>query len=352
MKMLSRAVETLGRGARRRGALVTAGALAALGVAALPAAAGALDQSQTNFGSAKGYVGTWNNPAASDVQQAQTFTSGLSGILDRVDLPVRVVGDPATDLVVEIRTTAGGEATTTVIGSATVPQAGVPAFAGSDGDFTTFSFLSIPLTSPAPVSAGVAYAIVLRATGSAGDVYAPDGNRYEWAGVVGDAYAPGHHTTIVGGAPDPDTFDVDLAFRTYVGTTTASAHFLQPLDESSESSLVINEGSNSRTIPVKVQLTAGGAAVTGSDVPTPAVTLGTPVQVTCAGGSSVDAVETYASSPSTGSLAFSWNNGGFWELNLSVKSLGLTIGSCYRLDVYVNGAKVTNAFAVYRPKSK
>jgi hypothetical protein len=146
--------------------------------------------------------------------------------------------------------------------------------------------------------------------------------------------------------------DVDLAFKTYVGPS-ATVHFLQPLDESTDSAIVTNEGSNSRTIPVKIQLTsASGAPITGDGSPAPTVTFGTPTPIACAAGAAVDSIETYTSSPAAGSLTFAWNSGGFWQLNLDVKTLGLTIGSCYRFDVYVDGTKVANAFAVYRPKSK
>lgn len=334
----------------RRRAFVVAAALIALAITALPAAAGTLDQTQPGFGSAKGYIGTWDG-SGTPVLQAQTFTSSATGMLDQVDLPLRVVGSPGVSLTVEIRTTAGGEPTSTVLGSAVVPQSSVPAFGGSQGDFTTFGFLSIPLSTPAPVVAGSSYAIVLGAAGSAGTVYDP--TRYEWAGISGDPYAAGHHIAIVGGILDPDVTPVDLAFKTYVGQpAAATVHFLQPLDESTDSAIVTNEGSNSRTIPVKIQLTAGNAPITGDSSPAPSVTLGTPVAIACAAGAAVDTIETYTSSPAAGSLTFAWNSGGFWQLNLDVKTLGLTIGSCYRFDVYVDGTKVANAFAVYRPKSK
>jgi hypothetical protein len=335
---------------RGRRVFVVATALIAVAITALPAAAGALDQSQTLFGSAKGYIGTHHS--GPPILQAQTFTSSATGMLDRVDLPLRVVGDPAVPLTVEIRTTAAGEPTSTVLGSTVVSQTSVPLFSGSAGDFTTFGFLAIPLSSPVPVLAGSSYAIVLGAPGSAATVYDPDPNRYEWAGISGDAYVTGHHIAILGGFLDPDVTDVDLAFKTYVAQPATTVHFLQPLDESTDSAVVTNEGSNSRTIPVKIQLTAGGAPINGDSSPAPTVTLGTPTAIACATGAAVDSIETYTSSPAAGSFTFAWNSGGFWQLNLDVRSLGLTMGSCYRFDVYVDGTKVANAFAVYRPKSK
>jgi hypothetical protein len=105
------------------------------------------------------------------------------------------------------------------------------------------------------------------------------------------------------------------------------------------------------TIPVKIQLTPGGAPLTGDNSPAPTVTLDAPVQIGCAAGATVDGIETYTSSPAGHSMTFAWSSSGFWQLNLD-KSLGLTIGSCYRFDVYVDGTKVTNAFAAYRPKTK
>jgi hypothetical protein len=335
---------------RRRRVFVIAAALIALAITALPAAAGTLDQAQTSFGSAKGYIGTWDG-SGTPILQAQTFTSSATGMLDRVDLPLRVVGNPAVSLTVEIRTTAGGEPTSTVLGSAVVSQTSVPAFGGPASDFGTFGFLPIPLSTPASVAAGSSYAIVLGAAGSAATVYDPDPNRYEWAGISGDPYVAGHHVAIVGGILDPDVTPVDLAFKTYVAQP-ATVHFLQPLDESTDSAIVTNEGSNSRTIPIKIQLTADGAPITGDGSPGPTVTLGTPTAIACAAGAVIDSIETYTSSPAAGSLTFAWNSSGFWQLNLDVKTLNLTIGSCYRFDVYVDGTKVTNAFAVYRPKSK
>ena len=38
-----------------------------------------------------------------------------------------------------------------------------------------------------------------------------------------------------------------------------------------------------------------------------------------------------------------------WLYGLDTKALGLTSGNCYRIDVSVNGNKITNAFAVFQP---
>jgi hypothetical protein len=120
-----------------------AGMLVSLGVAAGPAAAaGTLDQHQTNFDTQRGLGGT--------TLAAQTFAAGITGQLDQVDLKLSVVGSPA-DLTVEITTTtAAGHPTSTVLGTATVSAGSIP---------TTPTTVSVPLTAPSV--AGTQYAIVL-----------------------------------------------------------------------------------------------------------------------------------------------------------------------------------------------
>jgi hypothetical protein len=115
------------------------------------------------------------------VLQSQSFTGGVTGDLERVDLPLRVVGDPGVALTAQIRTVVDGFPSDVVLASAVVPESTVPVFTGPESDFTTFSFQPIVFTSPAPVSAGTTYAIVLLAPGATGTIYPPNANRYEWA---------------------------------------------------------------------------------------------------------------------------------------------------------------------------
>src|ERR1051325_8304881 len=90
-----------------RAALFTA--IVALAVPATAFASGGVDQQQTQIGTAFGQIGTWDGDGYSPTWQAQTFVAGLSGIMDEVDLPLRVVGNPVVPLTVQIQTTPGGQ---------------------------------------------------------------------------------------------------------------------------------------------------------------------------------------------------------------------------------------------------
>lgn len=247
---------------RRRGAA----AIVPILLLALPMAtqaAGTLDQESTSFGDARGLIGTHEN--GQDVIHARTFRAGASGLLDQVDLPVRVVGDPGVSLTVEIRALDGGGLPTAgALGSAVVAQASLPACitaACADesptGDFTTFSFTSVPLTSPASVTSGVDYAIVLSATGAQldiyGDIIGRTANRYEWAATTDQsAYARGDGLSYVGGIGWIPS-NVDKAFRTYVGLYSASVR--QPINADGSSNFKAGRG----VVPVKFGLSTGGS---------------------------------------------------------------------------------------------
>jgi hypothetical protein len=187
---------------RIRLALAFAAAVALLIVPS--AAAGTLDQSQP---------GIRTNAASfvSDLHpRAQTFTSGLTGALDQVDVAIGRNGSSVTvPLLVEIRSVSGGQPTGPTLASASVPATSVP-----DGFFAS-AFLSIPFSSPAPVTAGVQYAIVA-SSGHCGFI-----NCYGWAlGPVGDPYAAGSgRKSLDSGAtwaPLNDFGSTDFPFQTYV----------------------------------------------------------------------------------------------------------------------------------------
>src|SRR5262249_3186295 len=241
----------------------------------------------------------------------------------------------------------------------------LPAFDGPNPDpnFTTFSFQPIVFAAPAAVTQGTVYAIVLLAPGAAPNIYwrcdlsdpACGPNRYEWAGVSAGAYPGGMHRGGIGPTWEDDSTAVDLAFKTYITepAPAATVHFLKPLDETTDATaIVINDGSKSRTLPIKVQLSADGSPITGPSSGGAVVTLGAPVKVVCSSGATTDGADAAAGTGSTVPSTFRWNDEGFWQLNLDMKQIGLTSGSCYELDVYLNGDKLKNAFAVYRPTSK
>jgi hypothetical protein len=125
---------------RRRLAVIPAVAGATLIFSSAVAALGTLDQSQTV---GNGNVVTIAGPPAA---HGQTFTAGLTGLLDTVSL------NPAQDLIgytIEIRDTAGGLPGATVLASQTVTAS-----------TSTGALIQIPFTTPASVTAGTQYAIV------------------------------------------------------------------------------------------------------------------------------------------------------------------------------------------------
>ena len=176
-----------------------------LGVAS-SASAGTLDQQQTDFSAGTGTIDSGQT-------SAQTFTAGLTGGIDQVDVHLESSGTPTAPLNVEIRDVSGGAPGGTVLAGQSVPASSVPA-AGS--------WVTVNFATPAPVTAGSQYAIV--AYSSTLSIT----QHYFW-GYGGNSYAGGGFaytsTSPPSGAWTPTT--VDLAFKTYVGpaspTTTAQS---------------------------------------------------------------------------------------------------------------------------------
>ena len=174
-------------------------------VAPSVAAAGTLDQSQTA-----------TNAAVSFGQQreiAQIFTAGASGNLDQVDLYGRRNScSGGSGLIVEIRTLSGSVPSNTVLAATTVAVANVP---------TANAWFSAGFASPAAVSAGTRYALVLSA---------PDarckaaGLPYDWRGALGNPYGGGAaYYTNTGGSSwtIQSSGDFDTAFKTYVAPASS-----------------------------------------------------------------------------------------------------------------------------------
>jgi hypothetical protein len=173
---------------------IVAVACAACALAPATGLAGTLDQQQTN--ASAGYVGIGSGQSG-----AQTFTAGLSGGVDRVDLVLQKVGDPTVPLIVEIRNASGGVPGTTVLASESVRAAGIGAFP---------VFVPIKFLSPAAVVAATQYSIVLWSTD------AP--NSYGWSNSSGETYAGGGPFFVPASPPSTAWTPVggDLAFKTYV----------------------------------------------------------------------------------------------------------------------------------------
>jgi hypothetical protein len=171
------------------------------------ASAGTLDQHQDNADGAPALLGNTSGPQS----LAQTFSPGLPGKLDQVDLMLEKLGNPPDPITVEIRSTTDGAPgpLSAVLATASVPIASL----GS-----SLAFVSVPITPAVPVTVGTKYAIVAYNAGSFG-------NAASWGEVVtGDPYGSGAGFTNFssfppdGGWLDPGVGS-DQAFRTYVAIT-------------------------------------------------------------------------------------------------------------------------------------
>jgi hypothetical protein len=173
------------------------------------ARAGTLDQSQPVISNVGVFVSNQFEPA-------QTFTAGTGGRLDQVDIAVARAGASSQPLQVEIRAVIGGAPSNTqALANASVAAASIPVGVNP-------SFISVPFASPAPVSAGTQYAIVVS---SASCGFA---NCYVWgAGPAGSSYAAGSgFQSVDSGAtwPPLNAFgSMDLAFKTYVARVPTGA---------------------------------------------------------------------------------------------------------------------------------
>ncbi len=182
------------RSAWRRCAVGAVAATALLAAAVAHAApTGTLDQQQTN--TSDGII--FGSIEQQDLARAQTFTAGLSGLLDQVDLHLRNMNGPAT---VEIHTVDG----TGAPGSAVLASTSV-------APVTDATWVEAAFSSPAMVLAGTKYAIVVRSATEGVWTRSLPGDPYP----AGDPYyrfdaAPWVKGLITENGP------VDLAFKTYV----------------------------------------------------------------------------------------------------------------------------------------
>jgi hypothetical protein len=172
---------------------ISVAGLAVLGPAT--ALAGTLDQQQTDDGSALYTMGTAQN-------DAQTFTAGVSGAVDQVDLDVRQIST-LVPLTVQIRNVSAGAPGTTVLAGGSIPSTGAAPLA----------FVPIHFATPAPVAAGTQYAIVAFAADTQG--------AWSWGhSVAADPYAGGSPFRNIGAPPPTGSWVAappgDLAFKTYV----------------------------------------------------------------------------------------------------------------------------------------
>ena len=246
---------TVARTSRLLATLVVGTLVSALAVAprsVVPVfAAGTVDQQQT----------TSNNfifAVAPNIAVGQTFTAGLTGRLDQVDLQLRLRGATAASIGVEIRTAVGNLPGPTVLASATISAASLPT---ADPP----PFTSIPFTSPAPVVAGTQYALVF-------DL--PENVVTEQVSTV-DVYAGGRFSRSGAGRSGPySPFPPveDLVFRTYVTQATVSVGPRQvPEGNSGTTNLVFPV---TLSFPVGAAVTAPYTLANGTATGGPACTAG------------------------------------------------------------------------------
>jgi hypothetical protein len=188
--------------------------IAPCAIAPAAALAGTLDQQQP------GTTATAISVYA-DQSVAQTFTAGVSGGLDQVDLLFGTSGGtPTTYLSVEIRDVSAGAPGDMILASHSLPASAVPALA---------DFVPITFSPPAPVLAGTQYAIV---------AYASNPNPspgYSWStafSAMTDFYAGGATLTNPVAPPSGAWTGFggfsDGAFKTYVVPSPPAAAATPP----------------------------------------------------------------------------------------------------------------------------
>ncbi len=228
---------------------------------------------------------------------AQTFTAGVTGSLAQVDLYIAIFEqDHPGTLTVQIQSLdSNGLPSGTVLGSGTVPESSVGA---------AWGWVSIPLSAPAPVTAGTRYALVvfseflgLYKIGSA--CHNPD-----WcSSSVSPDYAGGE-VLGKGGGWYSLTKNYDLLFRTYVmpASDYTFSGFFAPIDNTAP-----NAAKAGQTIPIKWRLTdANGLPI--SDPASFVSVTSTTTSSACSG--TPDTVEEYA-----GSSGLQYLGDGYWQFN-------------------------------------
>jgi uncharacterized repeat protein (TIGR01451 family) len=190
----------------RRGVAVTMLTGVVLGATTgIALATGTLDQ--RNAGPGNVFIG------ACEIRVAQTFTAGLTGALDTVEM-VGGGSNESGDLVVTIEGTdslanPGAPDDSDVLATETIAEGNI----ASSGDVQTIVF-----GDPATVQAGTKYAIVIAAPGCVDDQLGNNG--FSFAALSGDPYAGGavcssYPAWSCGGS------GADFVFATYVTTVPA-----------------------------------------------------------------------------------------------------------------------------------
>lgn len=170
------------------------------------AAAGTLDQSSTAGQIRSNVVG---GPAW---VVGQTFTAGAGGALDQVDLLLNAyTTTPDGPLTVEVRTASGNLPSGTSLATTTIPASSVPFSSTHHPSWVTVTF-----TTPATVTAGTQYALVLSSSATVA--------AFETFADTSGGYAGGQLSEQpTGGGSFAARPAEDLDFKTYVAEATVSS---------------------------------------------------------------------------------------------------------------------------------
>jgi MBG domain (YGX type)/Bacterial Ig-like domain (group 3)/Carboxypeptidase regulatory-like domain len=177
----------------------------------LATGSGAIDQQNTN-------VGSTGQAITTTTWEAQTFTPAVTGQLTQIDADLFCSGCSGAnpDITVEIRTTSSNVPTNTVLASTTIP-----------GFSSGTAFYSATFSSPASLTSGTKYAIVLRlltnrATGT-----------YAWLRSNNGQYSGGDYVISTNSGASWTVNAQDFGFKTYMSTGfTASGDLTSSVKDS------------------------------------------------------------------------------------------------------------------------
>ena len=184
---------------------------------------------------------------------------------------------------------------------------------------------------------------------SATEVFFNVGNAGTWNMLFAFANFPSTGSyTIHAKATDLATNTSD-AFATFQ-INRYTLDYLPPVDDSTNTNVVINTGKNGRVIPVKVRVFLEGVNQSSSQIAEGRLTISVNL-VVCGSSAVVDGIENYADAgqSNAGTNEFRATSD-HWIYNLDTGGLGLVTNKCYRLDVYLDGVRIsTQEFAIFKP---
>jgi hypothetical protein len=145
--------------------------------------------------------------------------------------------------------------------------------------------------------------------------------------------------------PDAVVLNYNITAHEAACSPAYTVDFLPPFDDSTPSKLITNTMKLGRTVPVKATILD---LCTGDYVTDPNTNVTIKVVTGSFSPPATDAVESYsdAGASSGNTQSFRWTGdssvagGGFWifDLDSSGKGFGLTLNTCYRIDIYINGS--------------